>query len=211
MSEPPPGASARAEYERRRAARFARHRERFGRLASLTFRIDGKRRDEEAWREGAEGEEYVARRLEKHLRKTDARLLHDLRVPGSRANIDHLCIAPGGVTVIDSKNYRGRVEVRRKELWVNGRRRPKLITGVLGQIEVVREALAAEGLHEVDLRGALAMAKVDGLPLLRRLQVDGVVIDGPRPIARLAARRPKNVPLNVELAEAAIRARLARA
>jgi Nuclease-related domain len=34
-------------------------------------------------------------------------VLHDPGVPGSRANIDHLVIGPGGVFVIDSKQYRG--------------------------------------------------------------------------------------------------------
>jgi Nuclease-related domain len=31
-------------------------------------------------------------------------VLHDLAVPRSRANIDHLVIGPGGVFVIDSKH-----------------------------------------------------------------------------------------------------------
>jgi hypothetical protein len=38
-------------------------------------------------------------------------LLHDLGVPGSRANLDHLVIGPGGVFVIDSKQYRGRLQL----------------------------------------------------------------------------------------------------
>jgi hypothetical protein len=38
-------------------------------------------------------------------------VLHDLAVPGSRANIDHLVIGPGGVFVIDSKQYRGRLQL----------------------------------------------------------------------------------------------------
>jgi hypothetical protein len=33
----------------------------------------------------------------------------DLAVPGRRANTDHLAIGPGGVFVIDSKQYRGRL------------------------------------------------------------------------------------------------------
>jgi hypothetical protein len=37
--------------------------------------------------------------------------LHDLAVPGSRANIDHLVIGPGGVFVIDSKHHRGRLQL----------------------------------------------------------------------------------------------------
>jgi hypothetical protein len=37
--------------------------------------------------------------------------LHDLAIPGSQANIDHLAIGPGGVLVIDSKQYRGRLRL----------------------------------------------------------------------------------------------------
>jgi Nuclease-related domain len=37
-------------------------------------------------------------------------VLHDLAVPRSQANLDHLVIGPGGVFVIDSKQYRGRLQ-----------------------------------------------------------------------------------------------------
>jgi hypothetical protein len=45
--------------------------------------------------------------LERHGRA----VLHDLVVPGNRANLDHVVIGPGGVFVIDSKQYRGRLQV----------------------------------------------------------------------------------------------------
>ena len=38
-------------------------------------------------------------------------VLHDLAVPRRQANIDHLVIGPGGVFVIDSKQYRGRLQL----------------------------------------------------------------------------------------------------
>ena len=38
-------------------------------------------------------------------------VLHSLAVPGSWANLDHLVIGPGGVFVIDSKQYRGRLQL----------------------------------------------------------------------------------------------------
>jgi hypothetical protein len=38
-------------------------------------------------------------------------VLHDLAIPGSRANLDHLVIGPGGVFAIDSKQYRGRLQL----------------------------------------------------------------------------------------------------
>jgi hypothetical protein len=65
--------------------------------------------DAVAWRRGAAGEQRTARLLSP-LERQGWVLLHDLAVPGSRANIDHLVIGPGGVFVIDSKQYRGRLQ-----------------------------------------------------------------------------------------------------
>jgi hypothetical protein len=66
--------------------------------------------DAVAWRRGAAGERRTARLLS-HLERHGWAVLHDLAVPGSRANIDHLVIGPGGVFVIDSKQYRGRLQL----------------------------------------------------------------------------------------------------
>jgi hypothetical protein len=63
-----------------------------------------------AWRRGAAGERRTARLL-KPLERHGWAVLHDLAVPGSRANLDHLVIGPGGVFAIDSKQYRGRLTV----------------------------------------------------------------------------------------------------
>ena len=63
-----------------------------------------------AWRRGAAGERRTARLLAP-LERHGWAVLHDLAVPGSRANIDHLVIGPGGVFVIDSKQYRGRLQL----------------------------------------------------------------------------------------------------
>jgi Nuclease-related domain len=67
-------------------------------------------RDAVAWRRGAAGERRTARLLGK-LERHGWAVLHDLAIPGSRANIDHLVIGPGGVFVIDSKQYRGRLQL----------------------------------------------------------------------------------------------------
>ena len=63
-----------------------------------------------AWRRGAAGERRTARLLGP-LERHGWAVLHDLAVPGSRANLDHLVIGPGGVFVIDSKQYRGRLQL----------------------------------------------------------------------------------------------------
>jgi hypothetical protein len=66
--------------------------------------------DAVAWRRGAAGERRTARLL-CPLDRQGWAVLHDLALPGSRANIDHLVIGPGGVFVIDSKQYRGRLQL----------------------------------------------------------------------------------------------------
>ena len=63
-----------------------------------------------AWRQGAAGERRTARLLDP-LERQGWVVLHDLAVPSSRANIDHLVIGPGGVFVVDSKQYRGRLQL----------------------------------------------------------------------------------------------------
>ena len=66
--------------------------------------------DAVAWRQGAAGERRTARLLAP-LEHQGWAILHDLAVPGSTANIDHLALGPGGVFVIDSKQYRGRLQL----------------------------------------------------------------------------------------------------
>jgi hypothetical protein len=67
--------------------------------------------DAVAWRRGAAGERRTAHLLAA-LERDGWVVLHDLALPGSRANIDHLVIGPGGVFVIDSKQYRGPAAAR---------------------------------------------------------------------------------------------------
>jgi hypothetical protein len=66
--------------------------------------------DARAWRRGAAGERRTARLLGP-LERQGWTVLHDLAVPDSQANLDHLAIGPGGVFVIDSKQYRGRLQL----------------------------------------------------------------------------------------------------
>jgi Nuclease-related domain len=76
--------------------------------------------DTVAWRRGAVGERRTARLLAPLERRGWA-VLHDLAIPGSAANIDHLVIGPGGVLAMDSKQYRGRLRVDRDGMVWHGR------------------------------------------------------------------------------------------
>jgi hypothetical protein len=73
--------------------------------------------DAVAWRRGAAGERRTARILAA-LERQGWAVLHDLAIPRSQANLDHLVIGPGGVFVIDSKQYRGRLQFdQSRRLW----------------------------------------------------------------------------------------------
>jgi Nuclease-related domain len=172
-------------------------RERLGGVGGFLARVIGEPSSTKVWKQGAEREERTAIRLEKHLVGTGV-LLHDRRIPGhSNANIDHLAIGPGGVTVIDSKTHRGKVAVdrvgglfapRKTVLSINGHDRTSLVDGVERLIGFVRWALSRTEYEALDIRGALSLPNVDVLPLFYQLAVRDVVIDGPKPIAKLAGR-----------------------
>jgi hypothetical protein len=83
----------------------------------LRFRVSP---DTVAWRRGAAGERRTARLLAPLERRGWA-VLHDLAIPNSPANIDHLVIGPGGVVVIDSKHFRGQLRLDRDGMVWHGR------------------------------------------------------------------------------------------
>lgn len=185
------GGSARAEYERRRGARERRVREAHPRIGGLLLALGEAPQRERAWATGSAGEERVAVTLEKLCRDTPVRFLHDRRLPGTRANIDHLAIAPSGVYVIDAKDYTGDVDVeitggilrpRVETLRVGRRDRTKLVAGVERQVELTLAALGNIS-EPPPVHGVLCF--VDSLmPRWRRLAVRDVAVLTPRLLAK---------------------------
>jgi hypothetical protein len=201
-----PGASAARKHERLRDARKARARERYGALGAAAATINSGPQHERAWARGAEGEAKLARTLEQRTADHGVVLLHDRRVPGSRANIDHIAISRPGVLVIDAKRYSGRIAVERRggllsprtsHLIVGGRDQTKLVDGVLAQAEVVSAALVAAGHAAVPVLPVLCF--VDGdWPFMPRLEVRGVPIIWPRQTAKLCCGDGPLNPASVE-------------
>src|SRR4051812_41839430 len=180
------GASARREHQRRRAARERRVRERHPRLGALMLALATEPTHETAWARGAQGEERVAEQLARHLRQ-EVRVLHDRRIPGSRANIDHLVVAASGVWVIDSKRYKGRVAVLRPifgaaKLTIAGRDQSRLVDGLARQVAAVEAALR-EIAPDVPIHAALCFVEAQ-LPLLGDLSFRGFALLSPRRLAR---------------------------
>ena len=186
------GASGRREYERRRTKREQEVLERRPQIGRLLLKLQDTPQHEQAWATGATGEEMLAASLLK--RCPDVPVLHDRRIPGSRANIDHLAIAPSGVYVIDAKRYRGKVEVRRpifgaEKLLIAGRDKTKLVETLKWQAETVQAAI--DSLEEdAPVHACLCFLNPKGqtggtdIPVLRTLKVRGYPLYVPRKLAK---------------------------
>lgn len=100
------------------------------RAAELTARADRLELDADRWSRGEQGERVVGEQLER-LRALGWEVLHDVRWPERRrANIDHVAVGPGGVLVVDAKNWSGRLAVRSGRLRQNGLSRQREIQRV---------------------------------------------------------------------------------
>lgn len=186
------GGSATREWQHRHERREANIRARYGKLGGVVLALSDDPRSTSVWAQGARGERALGRLLDP-LREEGMAVLHDRRIPGSRANIDHLVVAPAGVFVIDAKNYRGRVERRDRggffstdyRLYVGGRDKTALIEGMPKQANAVRAALAP-ALADVPLTQAICFVAADWSLLARPLHFGEVHVLWPRALAKLA-------------------------
>jgi len=90
------------------------------------IRAERLARRAEMFERGAEGEATTAGVLS--MLPADWTVIHDVRWPSRRlANIDHVVVGPGGIFVIDSKNWSGEVTVKNGHLRQNGRSREKVV------------------------------------------------------------------------------------
>lgn len=90
-------------------------------LAALAAGGASGGRDVARWRRGAQGERQTAEILAALPARRWA-VWHDLRVPGTRSNLDHIVVGRTGVWVVDSKATRGRVRARRRSVRFGERR-----------------------------------------------------------------------------------------
>lgn len=112
---------------------------------------------ERAWELGADGEEVVAGVLDTAAARRGFGVLHDLAVPGSRANIDHVVVGAGGVTVIDTKAWSGPVVVGPRGVRVGGWGKRREVEAIAAQVELVTDVLMAAG-FDVPVHGVLCLA-----------------------------------------------------
>ena len=187
------GASAQREYERRKAKREERIRTAYPKLGGLILVVSDEPQSTTAWATGARGEELLGKRLD-GLAGQGVRVLHDRRIPRTKANIDHIAVSAGGVFVIDAKRYKGRPQLRVEgglfrpcveKLMVGTRDQTKLVEGVHKQLDLVRAALDAAGMADVPARGVLCFVEADWPLVGGSFVIDGVRVLWPKKLAEL--------------------------
>jgi hypothetical protein len=163
------GASAQREYERRKNKREIRVREAHPRIGGFLLAISDDPQSTKAWATGAVGEMVLGRRLDGIVDESTF-VLHDRRIPPTKANIDHIVVSASGVFVIDAKKYSGRPSLqieggflrpRVEKLMVGSRDQTRLVGGVKAQVGKVSAALEAANLGEVPVAGMLCFVEAD--------------------------------------------------
>ena len=194
------GASALRRYEGLHERRAEAARGRFGRrLGGLYLKVSAEPQSTVAWAQGARGERLLGEYLETLQDDKTVIVLHDRRIPGSRANVDHVAVTrSGGVWAIDAKNYTGKVQLIDKGGWIStdqrlyvGRRDcSKLLAGMAKQAAALTSALGEPLIQEFELtvRIALCFVEAEWSWFPKPFALDGVWVGWPTALgARLQA------------------------
>jgi hypothetical protein len=107
-----------------------------------------------AWQRGAKGERHTARLLDR-LGHQGYVSFHDLAMPDSQANLDHLVVGPSGVFIIDSKQWTGSVHQSADGLvWHNHYRLDRTLATIGWQAETLGRLLGVPVAPLVCVHGA---------------------------------------------------------
>lgn len=129
---------------------------------------------------GLVGEEGVGALLEELADQFGLIVLHDLSMPDTKANIDHVLVQKKAVFVIDAKNYEGKVNIKKDstgamQLYVGGTKRTLLATKLKSYSKRIEKYLREEGIT-VKVVPLLAFYKASFHPD-SRYEIDGVMVN----------------------------------
>jgi hypothetical protein len=179
--------SARRRYEGLHERREQRARDRFGRLSSVYLSLSSDPQSTRAWASGSSGERRLGAFLDRLDDGASVIVLHDRRIPGSRANVDHVAITTGGIFVIDAKNYAGKVQRIDKggwfsvdlRLYVARRDCTRLVGAMANQVAVVRNALGEPLMGELvpTITPVLCFVDAEWSLFARPFKINGVWVE----------------------------------
>lgn len=161
---------------------------------SAALREAQSRRDPR-WMKGAAGEYLMDQTLHSRLSK-DSVILTDRRIPGTKINIDHVVVAGSGVWIIDSKNWKGRIEYKAPtlasvdtRLYVDGKDRTSAVEAMYALIIPVAQAIQDRSVPVkpalVFVNGDWSLASLPRLIVNRPYQHLGVRIAPPRVLTKM--------------------------
>ncbi|MFI5259857.1 MAG: nuclease-related domain-containing protein [Candidatus Limnocylindrales bacterium] len=140
-----------------------------------------------SWATGSQGETLTAQALEQ-LKIDGFVILHDRRIPGSSANIDHIVIGPPGIAIVETKSYSGRLRVRGNDVYVGGyHRTSQTVDEARREAVAVSVALAGElERRQLGVRAILCIHRAD-LPFFGASPGGVSIVDG-RGLVKLLRR-----------------------
>lgn len=138
------------------------------------------------WEQGASSERIVGARLD---RIDGIEVLHDRQIPGTRTNIDHIAIGPGGVYVIGTKfagagKHRGPIGFLRHDrgLVIGGQDQTKLLAKIGNQVGAITRVLRET---PIPVTAALCFVEAQWPVPPRPLMLQGVWVGWPDALPRL--------------------------
>ncbi|KAA6213352.1 NERD nuclease [Streptomyces albofaciens JCM 4342] len=171
-----------------RRAQEARRQERL-----LREQWQSARRQASRWEAASEGERRIAAQL-LVLTERGWRLLVDRRWPGTRtANVDMLLVGPGGVFVIDVKNWRSAPEVSDGRLRAGGEWRDAHAAKLLAVTKAAEGAVASLGMSPVAVQPLMVFAGQRVDTALGRIRLLGEHEVGPALLSQCRRLRTESV------------------
>ncbi len=120
-------------------------------------------------------------------------VLDDRRVPGAKATVTHIVVAPSGVWVVEAKDLQGRVERRDvggwfridERLYVAGKDKSHLVDGLDRHVIAIENLLAQAGLTSVPVHAALCFVNAEWGWFAKPFSLSGVWVTWPERLTEL--------------------------
>ncbi len=154
---------------------------------------------EAKWLEAlAAGERSMAMRLA--ILPPAYALLHDLRLPGSKGNVDHLVIGPGGVFVVVTRCCAHTVELRDGQLFADSQSLGDLLTAADVESQLLTRLLGTP------VVGVVALLEAT-MPAAMPSHLEGVLVCAGALVGRAISRSPHTLLTPQQVADVTERAR----
>lgn len=108
-------------------------------------------------------------------------LLHDLKLPGSKGNIDHLVIGPGGAFVVVTRRCQEAITFRGGQLWSGDLSLRDLLDAARVESQLLTQSMGTPVVPVVTIIGVLVSASLPSA-------VDGVLLCSAEDVVRVVTR-----------------------